>query len=392
MINGARRKDLSLVLEDIGKNSITHLFIPYIVLKNLAEYVLQISGNSLCVEEIIVAGEQLKFTEDIQHLITKNNIKLVNQYGPTEAHVVSSYTVDGNSILIPLPPVGKPVDNTSLYILSSQGHLLPIGVTGELYIGGVQVARGYLNRPDLTAEKFIHDPFSNKPGARLYKTGDLARWLDDGNIEYLGRIDDQVKIRGFRIELGEIESVLQECSLVKQAVAIASEDSSGNKKLVSYIVPDGLFDREALIAYARAKLPEYMVPAAWIELEAMPVTQNGKVDKRALPDPVTSQLFKTEYTPPRNGMETTLAEMWQQLLNEEKIGVYDNFFELGGHSLLVIKMVSNIKKKLLLSIPISAIFQFSTISELSNYLEWELIKIQDKSEEEDEASFEVLNL
>ncbi|MGZ5133944.1 MAG: amino acid adenylation domain-containing protein, partial [Flavitalea sp.] len=400
LINGERRKDLSQVLADIRLNGITHLFIPYIVLKNLAEYILQLSTDAFSVEEIIVAGEQLKLTEDIQNLISRNKIKLINQYGPTEAHVVSSFVLDNASVANPLPPIGKPIDNTTLYILGNNGQPVPIGIMGELYIGGVQVARGYLNRPELTEQKFIDDPFSNIPGARLYKTGDLARWLQDGNIEYLGRIDDQVKIRGFRIELAEIESVIQECELVRQVVVTALSDSSGNKKLVSYVVPQGGFDKEALIGFVKKKLPEFMIPALWIELESMPITRNGKVDKRALPDPGIVPLVSTEYVAPRTEMELTLAAMWQQLLGIEKIGVYDNFFELGGHSLMVIKMGANIKKRFSLSIPIKALFQFTCINDLSNYLEWELNTIHENNEsspshttsEEDKLSFEVLNL
>ena len=399
LISGDRRKDLSQVLEEIRYNGITHLFVPYIVLKNLAEYILQLSADAFSVEEIIVAGEQLKLTEDIQNLIKRNRINLVNQYGPTEAHVVSSYALENATTSSPLPPIGKPIDNTTLYILGNNGQPVPIGVIGELYIGGVQVARDYLNQPDLTQQKFINDPFSNKTGARLYRTGDLARWLHDGNIEYLGRIDDQVKIRGFRIELGEIESVIQECDLVRQVVVITAADTSGNKKLVSYVVPEGAFDKDAIIGFAKKKLPDFMIPALWIELDSMPITRNGKVDKRALPDPGIVQLVKTEYVGPRSEMESTLVEMWQQLLGVEKIGVYDNFFELGGHSLMVIKMVANIKKRFLLSIPIKALFQFTCINDLANYLEWELDPLHENNDtsdpdntSEEDKSFEVLNL
>jgi acyl-coenzyme A synthetase/AMP-(fatty) acid ligase/acyl carrier protein len=385
------------MLQDISKFQITHLFMPYIVLKTLAEYLLQFPDHAISVQEVIVAGEQLKMTDDIQSVINANNIRIINQYGPTEAHVVSSYTVDMRSNSSLLPPIGKPIDNTRLYIVDKRNQLVPVGVPGELLIGGVQVARGYLNQPELTAEKFVHD-FVGMREPRLYRTGDLARWLPDGNIEYLGRIDEQVKIRGFRIELGEIETVLQASEMVRQAVVLAVEDGSGNKRLVSYIVPEGQFDREKLVAYVKTKLPEFMIPALWIEMGELPVTRNGKIDKRALPDPGTGQLVSNEYVAPCSDTEHALVGMWQELLGVERVGVLDNFFELGGHSLMVIKMVSNIKKKFLLSIPISALFQFTTIKELSNYLEWELSKEQDKTsernkaQEEDESSFEVINL
>jgi amino acid adenylation domain-containing protein len=397
LISAERRKDVPRMLQDISKFQITHLFMPYIVLKTLAEYLLQFPDHAISVQEVIVAGEQLKMTDDIQSVINANNIRIINQYGPTEAHVVSSYTVDIRSNSSLLPPIGKPIDNTRLYIVDKRNQLVPVGVPGELLIGGVQVARGYLNQPELTAEKFVHD-FVGMREPRLYRTGDLARWLPDGNIEYLGRIDEQVKIRGFRIELGEIETVLQASEMVRQAVVLAVEDGSGNKRLVSYIVPEGQFDREKLVAYVKTKLPEFMIPALWIEMGELPVTRNGKIDKRALPDPGTGQLVSNEYVAPCSDTEHALVGMWQELLGVERVGVLDNFFELGGHSLMVIKMVSNIKKKFLLSIPISALFQFTTIKELSNYLEWELSKEQDKTsernkaQEEDESSFEVINL
>ncbi|HET9277764.1 MAG TPA: phosphopantetheine-binding protein, partial [Flavitalea sp.] len=246
--------------------------------------------------------------------------------------------------------------------------------------------------------KFITSFFN--PSEVLYKTGDMGRWLADGNIEYLGRIDDQVKIRGYRIELGEIEALLHQCNFVKQAVVLAKDDKEGNKRLVGYIVPQTEFDRKAIVSHLKSMLPDYMIPALWVELERLPLTPNGKVDKRALPDPDAAELLKNEYVAPRNEIETILVDMWQDMLGVKQVGVYDNFFELGGHSLLVIKMVARIKKKFLLSIPISALFQFNCINDLSNYLEWEIHSIKqdnsnsetDKAPEEDKSSFEVINL
>ncbi|MEZ4823694.1 MAG: amino acid adenylation domain-containing protein [Ignavibacteria bacterium] len=300
LITGERRIDMAEVMKDIQKSGITHLFVPFIVLKNLAEYIETGTGKTYSLEEIITAGEQLKLTKEINSLLEKG-ISIVNQYGPTEAHVVSSYTVPSKNNLSDLPPIGKPVDNTQLYILDGKGKPVPAGVAGELYIAGVQVARGYLNLPELTEEKFVKDIFSNDENARMYRTGDLARWLPDGNIEYLGRSDDQIKIRGYRVELGEIESVLQKSELVKGAVVLAKEDKAGNKRLIGYVVPNGNgdFDKGTVDSYLRARLPEYMVPGV-CEVDSIPLNANGKVDRKALPDPDLSELLsKRIHCPPQ---------------------------------------------------------------------------------------------
>jgi amino acid adenylation domain-containing protein len=236
LINADRRIDMSEMLKDIKAFGITHLFVPYIVLKNIAEHISsQVGGDSYSLEEIITAGEQLKLTRDIESLLRKSSIVLINQYGPTEAHVVSSYRININNEISTLPPIGKPIDNTQLYIVSENNKPAPVGVPGELYIGGVQVARGYLNLPELTKEKFIKNPFSDDKRSRVYRTGDLCRWLPDGNIEYLGRADDQIKIRGYRVELGEIETFLQ---LLTQDVTL---------------VPDGGGERGAAIHMLRGR-------------------------------------------------------------------------------------------------------------------------------------------
>ncbi|MHA4842637.1 amino acid adenylation domain-containing protein [Flavitalea antarctica] len=383
------RRDMPKMAEILSHNQITHLFIPFIVFKNLAEYLLSQSQISFSLEQIIVAGEQLKVTADIRDFVKKFDLSLVNQYGPTEAHVVSSHNVDEYSISTALPPIGKPIDNTALYVLNNKKALQPIGVAGELYIGGVQVAQGYLNRPDLTAEKFIDDKFSKEKGATLYRTGDLARWLSDGNIEYLGRIDDQVKIRGYRIELGEIESCLQQVTGVRQGVVLAREDKSGSKSLVAYVVPEGTFNKESIVNELKNNLPEYMVPSMWVELESLPVTTNGKIDRRALPNPARQALSMNEYVAPVSYVEKALANIWQELLGVEKIGVNDNFFELGGHSLLAVRVISAIRKQMDVEVSIKDLFQLNTIKELSKYVE-----LQTGSDNEEEASteYDVFNI
>ncbi|HET9280109.1 MAG TPA: amino acid adenylation domain-containing protein, partial [Flavitalea sp.] len=308
LITEENRRDPAKLVDELKRNGITHLFVPYIVLKSLAEYVHARGELSLTLQEIIVAGEQLKVTEDIRAVLVDGKTELINQYGPTEAHVVSSYRVDKASTIV-LPPIGKPINNTQLYILSESKSLLPLGVSGEIYIGGVQVARGYFNRSQLTEEKFVADPFSSQKDARMYRTGDLGRWLPDGNMEYLGRIDDQVKIRGYRIELAEVESVLQQYDAVRQVVVMATDDAAGNKRLIGFVVPEGNFHPDDIMSFLKQRLPEYMVPAQWVKMENMPVTGNGKVDRKALPLPDLLPLHP--YVEPQNEMEEKVVEIFQ---------------------------------------------------------------------------------
>lgn len=367
LISAERRKDVAELLKDLLSYQITHLFVPYVVLKNLAENIASLPHAALWLDEVMVAGEQLKLTDDISSLLGKHIGRIVNQYGPTEAHVVSSYTIGNGGPMPALPPIGKPIDNTQLYILSPARQLVPVGVTGELYIGGVQVAHGYLHKPQQTAEKFIRDFISNRDNARLYKTGDLARWLPDGNIEYLGRTDDQVKIRGFRIELGEIETILQQCDLVEQAVVVAKEDIHAGKRLIAYIVPKGVFDKEKITDFLKSKLPAYMVPALWVELERLPLTANGKVDKKMLPDPVAGAPGDG-YIPPGNKTEEALVEIWQDLLGAGRISAHDHFFELGGHSLLAVRVVSAVRSRLKKDVPLKDLFLYPTLSAFATHL------------------------
>ena len=338
------------------------------------------------IKTIVSAGEPLN--EAIGSYIQSQGIRLINAYGPTENTVCVSLSDDpikANHIIV----IGKPISNMQVYILDKMDNLSPVGVTGEICVGGVQVSRGYLNLPELTAEKFVANPFSKEPGARIYKTGDLGRWLWDGNIEYLGRIDNQVKINGYRIEPGEIESVLEQSELVKQAVVLARENKGGNKRLVGYIVAEGWFDQEGIVSYVRARLPEYMLPALWVNLESMPLTPNGKIDRKALPDPDTSGLLINKYVAPRNEIEAKLAEIWQEVLEVDRIGIHDDFFKLGGNSLLALRMVSFIERNLLLSIPIHVVFQFTCISDLSKYLE---IQLNLYPQEKDSEAFKLLNI
>ncbi len=329
-------------------------------------YQLAIADRSGAIKTIVSAGEPLN--EVVGRKLQSKGVRLINAYGPTENTVCVSLTDDpikkDGTIVI-----GKPIANVQVYILGKENELSPIGITGEICVAGAQVGRGYLNRPELSAEKFVKDPFSKREMARMYKTGDLGRWLPDGNIEYVGRIDDQVKVRGYRIELGEIESVLEQSGLVQQAVVLAKEDSEGNKRLVAYVVPNGVFEKEALIDYLLQKLPEHMVPGSWTTLEQMPVTASGKIDRKSLPDPEAPGVLSGELIAPRNETEQKLVEIWQELLDAHTISIHDNFFERGGDSLLAIRLLSFILKELTIEIRIGDIFEYPTIELLAAHLQ-----------------------
>ncbi|WHS56692.1 amino acid adenylation domain-containing protein [Pseudomonas brassicacearum] len=292
---------------------------------------------------------------------------LYNLYGPTEAAVdVTAWDCAGTDTP-DSTPIGKPIANTRIYLLDAHQQPVPLGVAGEIYIGGVQVARGYLNRPELTVERFLRDPFSDAANARMYRTGDLGRYLPDGNIEYLGRNDDQVKIRGFRIELGEIEARLAQHDAVKEAVVLAREDVPGEKRLVAYFTThsvDEMADIETLRTHLLEQLPEYMVPAAYMRLDALPLTPNGKLDRKALPAPDHSAVIVREYEAPQGEVEASIARIWEDLLKLEQVGRHDNFFELGGHSLLAVKMIERMRQ-VDLSVDVRVLFGQPTLAALA---------------------------
>ncbi|RAM49069.1 MAG: non-ribosomal peptide synthetase [Hapalosiphonaceae cyanobacterium JJU2] len=330
------------------------------------------SGEELGLRLVIFGGEAL----DLQNLEPwfenhgNNYPQLVNMYGITEVTVHATYqplTISdlnsGRSI------IGCPLPDLQVYILDARLQPVPIGVAGELHVGGDGLARGYLNRPELTAEKFIANPFSTDPSARLYKTGDLARYLPDGNIEYLGRIDHQVKIRGFRIELGEVEAVLTQHPQVQQAVVTAPQDAAGNKRLVAYVVSAGEApSTPQLRDYLQHCLPEYMVPGVFVVLDALPLTPNGKVDRRALPTPEGNIIQEGELILPRNMTELKLAQIWSETLSVSPIGVTSNFFELGGNSLLSVVLMSKIKQQFQRDLPLASLFRSPTIETLATLL------------------------
>jgi amino acid adenylation domain-containing protein len=316
------------------------------------------------VDTVNVAGEPLP-QGLAQRLFTQTGVRrLCNLYGPSETTTYSTW-VEMTRATGFLPHIGRPIANTQIYILDASGQPLPIGVTGEIYIGGAGVARGYLNQPELTAERFVDNPF--RPG-RMYKTGDLGRWRADRNIEYQGRNDAQVKLRGFRIELGEIETRLGACPGVHAAAAVVRELSPGEKRLVAYLVPEqGWTLPAAQLREQLAKsLPEYMIPSAYVLLQELPLTPNGKIDRRALPAPNTDALTLRLYEPPQGDIETTIAAVWQCLLQIERVGRGDHFFELGGHSLMVIRLVAQLRDCLQVEVEPREIFTHPTLLELAD--------------------------
>jgi amino acid adenylation domain-containing protein len=326
---------------------------------------------------VVVGGECVlaNKVEQWQEYVGKQ-VRLINAYGPTEA-TISALWCDLSELNLTVPlsevPIGRPIANTQVYILDNHLQPVPIGVAGELYIGGDGLARGYLNRPDLTAEKFIPNSFSNQRNARLYKTGDLARYLPDGNIEFLGRIDHQVKIRGFRIELGEIESALTQHPHVGEVVVVVREDKPGDKRLVAYITGNLTSDSIPSIRnYLKGKLPDYMMPSAIVLLDMMPLTPNGKIDRRALPVPDLRPELELTFAAPRTPTEEIVANIWSEVLSIMPIGIHDNFFELGGHSLLSIQIISRLRESFAIDLPISLLFASPTIAEFCQAIETQI--------------------
>jgi amino acid adenylation domain-containing protein len=480
----ALRADVIGLAHFLSQQAIEKAILPVVVLQQLAEAVGEpgvapLHAGMFChLQEITTTGEQLKITPTIVKLFKSlPHCAFHNHYGPSETHVVTALTLGKNpDSWSDHPPIGVPIANTQIYLVDKHFNQVPVGVLGELCIGGISLARGYLHRPDLTAEKFIPDPFSSEPNARLYKTGDLARYLPDGNIEYLGRIDHQVKIRGFRIELGEIEAALWQHPEIKDAVAIAREDVPGNKRIVAYIVPNHHLERvpyqapclaeiagnpvqlhtddlsssgvclvgvpaslhpgdhlrlylrlpnaaseqwlegnvawcldqqagielilspseqellQRSIAYLletqgflkvwqrtiignlrrflREQLPDYMMPSSFVLLDTLPQTPNGKVDRRALPAPEpTKREVETSFAIALTPLQEALAGIWAEVLGLTKVGNHDNFLELGGHSLLATQVISRVRDRFQVELPLRKIFESPTVAELSQEIE-----------------------
>ncbi|HEX7814095.1 amino acid adenylation domain-containing protein, partial [Dyella sp.] len=363
---GAHKDPLAL-LELIQAHEVTTLhFVPSM----LASFLDQVApGSCRSLRHIFCSGEALSPALARKARQWFPHAALHNLYGPTEAAIDVTAWACPPGFSGDVVPIGKPIANVSMYLLDAQLQPVPFGAVGELYIGGAGVARGYLNRPELTAERFLTDPFASTPGAHMYRTGDLARYMPDGEIEYLGRNDHQVKIRGFRIELGEIEAVLAAQPGVAQAVVVARDAAAGHKQLVAYVAAvEGVRpDSTALRQAVAAALPDYMLPAAFVTLDTLPLTPSGKIDRKALPAPDEEAFMRRAYEAPRGEIEQRLAQVWSELLGIERIGRHDNFFELGGHSLLAIQLMGRLRR-LGLSIEVHALFATPTLADLADTL------------------------
>jgi len=355
------------IIDIVHNKKVTHIyFVPSTLNMFLASLDTHSSKSLESLKYVFIIGEALKqetVTSFYKHF---NQAKLENVYGPAEATVyVSRYTsiIDEQHLSV---PIGIPSSNVSLYVISKDGSLQPIGIEGELCISGICLSRGYLKRPELTEEKFIDNPFVS--GERMYRTGDLAKWLQDGNLEFLGRIDHQVKIRGFRIEIGEIENQLLNIKPIKEALVIDREDESLDKYLCAYIVSDNYLSAGDLRKSLSENLPDYMIPSYFVQLDSFPLNSSGKVDRKMLPPPDVGTAIKVEYKAPENTMEESVLKIWSEVLGIEKIGVNDNFFEIGGHSLKATIIASRIHKELQVELPLKELFKSPTISEISEYL------------------------
>ena len=371
-------RDVALAAGEFGAEirdkGVTALFLTTALFNQMVREVPW-AFNSL--RHLLFGGEAVDVSCTRQALEHGRPGRLLHVYGPTESTTFASWfhvedVPEGSTTV----PIGRPLANTVMHVLDERFRPLPAGMPGELFIGGDGLARGYLNRPDVTAERFVPNPFATTPGERLYRTGDLVRYREDGAVEFIGRIDNQVKIRGFRVELGEIEQVLAQHPAVQQAVVLAPLDSVGTRRLVAYVVPattpePATFPWDAVRTYMRERLPEYMVPSAFMELPALPVTPNGKVDRRALPEVQAERQLSQSFVAPRSALESQIAAVWRLVLGIQQVGIRDNFFDLGGHSLLLMKVHANLAETLGRELPIVALFEHPTVEALARHLEGE---------------------
>ncbi|GCF09825.1 hypothetical protein KDI_33890 [Dictyobacter arantiisoli] len=364
------RRDPDAVLQLLARQQIERIFVPYVALQQLALAAEQQVNVPLALHSIITAGEQLQITQSIATWMQRlPESSLYNHYGPSESHVVTSYMLqDDPQRWATLPPIGRPINNTQIYVLDADMQPMPVGIAGELYIGGHNLARGYLARPELTAERFVAHPFAQEPGSRLYKTGDLARYRSDGNIEFLGRIDQQVKLRGFRVEPGEIEAVLTSHPSIKDSIVIVHKEHATASHLTAYVVPqtDQDLDVNEVHRFARGQLPEYMVPTFIISLPVFPLTPSGKIDRRSLPRPEQDMQFVDEVRmTPQTPIQELVASHWHEVLQRSMISIDANFFDLGGHSLLATQIIGRLRQSFQIDLPVRSLFQFPTIRGLA---------------------------
>jgi len=363
----AIRFDSGVFLPWLAEHRIASAYVPPLMLGDLLAWAESHPG-SLSIKRLLVGVEPIN--EKLLAAIMKNvpGLAIINGYGPTETTICSTlYDVRADGASDRITPIGRPVQNSRVYLLDSSFRPVPLGVAGEIYIGGEGLSRGYLKRPDLTAERFVEDTLNGNRGELLYRTGDRARFLGDGSIEFVGRTDYQVKVRGFRVEPGEIERTLERHPSVKEAVVLAKTDGPSAKRLVAYVLTDYATASLSidLRRFLKDRLPDYMVPSAFVALEEFPLTRNGKLDREALPEPDIARDENRATVAPRNEVEMQLVHIWERVLGFRPIGVTDNFFDLGGHSLLAVRLFAEITRAFGTAMPLAAIFKSPTIAELA---------------------------
>ncbi|OBZ12712.1 non-ribosomal peptide synthetase [Bacillus sp. FJAT-26390] len=366
LIDNDTKRSVEKLAAWISKQSIPVLFLPVPFLKFIFNDVDYVALFPPCVKHIITAGEQLVVSDGLRAYLQDRGVILHNHYGPSETHVVTTLSLGARDAIAELPTIGRPIQNTGIYILNNGMQLQPVGIPGELYIAGDNVGRGYIGNAELTAEKFLQSPY--RSGERLYRTGDLASWLPNGDIELLGRIDHQVKIRGHRIELGEIESRLLNHPAIAEAAAIAYEDDQKSKYLCAYFAASETLSTTALREYVLEAMPDYMVPSFFMQLEKLPITANGKTDRRSLPMPEGGMKRGAAYVAPTTELQRKLAAIWAEVLGAADVGIRESFFALGGHSLKAMTLVSSISKQCGVDVPLKLLFERPTIEALATYL------------------------
>jgi amino acid adenylation domain-containing protein len=386
LIDEDKRRDATGLARYVMEKGVQRLFLPVVGLQMFAEGVAEIGEPFDCaLQEINVAGEQLRINDKIRALFQRlKHCRLNNHYGPTETHAASAFHLGGESDCWPvLPSIGQPIANAQIYILDKHEQFVPVGVAGELYIGGAGVARGYLNRPELTEKRFLRNRFVKEEGSRMYRSGDLGRWRPDGTIEFIGRNDSQVKIRGYRVELGEIEAMLQQQSGVRGCAVVAKTGANGSKSLVAYVV--GERDGDELRRNLKSKLPAYMVPSAIVVLPELPLSGNGKVDREALEKREDLVPGAEHYEAPANAAEKRLAAIWTEAMGVRRVGRHDNFFDLGGHSLLATLVATKMGNAFGVYVPVRALFESPTIAELAEVIKASL-KLSGRTQGSDKAA------
>jgi amino acid adenylation domain-containing protein len=393
LASGREALDASAASKVLEEATVIHA-VPSLMRRLMSFAVENREGKGARVRQLLVGGDAVppELIEEMHRAIPSAQVTVL--YGPTEATMVCASSTVAREQKPSHQLVGRPMSNTVIRLLDEQGNLVPVGIDGELCLGGASVAGGYLNRPDLTAQKFAPDPYSKDAGARLYRTGDLGRYLPDGTIIFTGRTDEQVKVRGFRIELGEIESALKEHQGIRECIALTREDTPGDKRLIAYLVtakPEGsTLNTSHLRSFLKERVPEYMLPSAFVFLEQLPLTPNGKVDKKALPaHDIERPELETAFVAPQTPTEQRLAALWTELLGIDRAGLYDNYFELGGDSLLATQLASQIRKVFEVELPLTDLFRHPTLAELSAIIEEAVMtQMEEMSDEEVEQSLQ----